>query len=166
MKKFKVLIAAIICALCICFAFAGCSAGSYVKNSFNCIISEYSSSQDSVVCSFEVKVKGDKTHYADYVITIKSKDGKTVRKYGYYSSLNEPVDGKVTVTRSFYVYPSSYGDEGYIVELSSLRIYSVERGDEAVGYAIGFGIVGGLILCGVTAYFVVDKLVLSKKKDN
>ena len=69
MKKFKVLIITIICALCLCFAFAGCSSGSFVKDSFECVISDYSSSEDKVVCSFEVKIKDNKDYDADYVIT-------------------------------------------------------------------------------------------------
>ncbi len=166
MKKFKVLIITIICALCLCFAFAGCSNGSYVKESFECRISDYTSSEDYVVCSFAVKIKDDKDYKADYVITVKSKNGKITRKYGYTSNLKEPVDGKVTVTRSFYVYPITYGDEGYIVELASVRVYPDNGEDKSVGYAIGFGVTGGVILCGVAVYFIVDKLVLSKKKDD
>ena len=166
MKKFKVLIITIICALCLCFAFAGCSSGSFVKDSFECVISDYSSSEDKVVCSFEVKIKDNKDYDADYVITKKSKDGKITEKFGYNISLSKPVDGKVTVTRSFYVYPIIYGDEGYIVELASVRVYPDNGEDKSVGYAIGFGVTGGVILCGVAVYFIVDKLVLSKKKDD
>mgnify|MGYP006990250509 CR=1 FL=1 len=46
MKKLKVLFVAIICAVCLCFALAGCSDGSYVKESFICEISEVDSSKD------------------------------------------------------------------------------------------------------------------------
>lgn len=166
MKKFKVLIITIICALCLCFAFAGCSSGSFVKDSFECLISDYTSSEDHVMCSFAVKIKDDKDYKVDYVITVKSKNGKITRKYGYTSNLKEPVDGTVTVTRSFYVYPIIYGDEGYIVELASVRVYPDNGEDKSVGYAIGFGVTGGVILCGVAVYFIVDKLVLSKKKDD
>ena len=166
MKKLKVLFVAIICAVCLCFALAGCSDGSYVKESFICEISEVDSSKDEIETSFAVKIKDDKDYKADYVITVKSKNGKITRKYGYTSNLKEPVDGKVTVTRSFYVYPITYGDEGYIVELASLRVYPDNGEDKSVGYAIGFGVTGGVILCGVAVYFIVDKLVLSKKKDD
>lgn len=163
MKKFKIIVLTVMCAFCLCFAFAGCSGGSYVKNSFDCEISEYGTSQDKIEISFEIKINDYQDYRADYVITIKSKDGKITDKYGYYRTLGKPVEGKVTVTDSLYIYRSDYGEDGYIVELASLRVYKNNREDKSVGYAIGFGVVGGLLLCGITAYFIADKLVLSKK---
>lgn len=165
MKKLKVLFAAIICAVCLCFALAGCSDGSYVKESFICEISEVDSSKDEIETSFAVKIKDDKDYKADYVITVKSKNGKITRKYGYTSNLKEPLNGKVIVTDWLYINRSDYGEDGYIVELTSLRIYPNNSEDKSVGYAIGFGVVGGVFLCGVTAFFLVDKLVFSKKED-
>lgn len=165
MKKLKVLFVAIICAVSLCFALAGCSDGSYVKKSFICEISEIDSSKDEIEISFAIKINNDKDYCADYVVTVKSKDGKKSSKHGYTKKLGEPLNGKVIVTDWLYINRSDYGEDGYIVELTSLRVYLNNGEDKSVGYAIGFGVTGGVILCGVTAFFIVDKLVFSKKED-
>lgn len=166
MKKIKILIVAIVCALCLCFSFAGCSEGTYVMGSFDCKISKYSAYEDKVQYSFDVNFNSDETYKADYIITVKSKDGKIIRKYGNTVSLGKPTDGQVTVSDTMRISRSTYGDGGYVVELTSLKVYPSNYEDKSIGYAIGFGVTGGLILCGITAYFIVDKLVLSKKKEN
>ena len=161
MKKFKIFITAIVCCICLCFGITGCTgSGAYVNNSL-----KYKGSSDSdywykINYSFEIIVNGDGDFDVDYVFTYTTKNGREVNK-SFTSSFVDCKKGDTKVVSGDFSISNSNYDADSEISLLITKIYPANYDDKSVDYAIGFGVAGGLILCGAIALFVVLK---AKKK--
>lgn len=159
MKKLKFLFIAIICCVCLCFAFAGCT-GKYVYNSYDYTALPSSDYWYRIEYSFEIGVTSDGDISVDYVLTYTTKDGREMKSKSTETFKDCKKGETKTVSNSFSISSSGY-DADSDITLSITKIYPANYDDKSVGYAIGFGVAGGLILGGVIALFVALK---SKKK--
>jgi len=168
MKKFKTFLITAVCAICLCFAFAGCSdGGNLVNGSFQFDISkaEYTDNKYEITYSFDAEIKSEGDYIIDYVITVIDKDGETTYSNAESESFSDCKENDtVKVSGYFYLDKKSLGD-GYEIYLSSVKVYRDDYKDKSIGYAIGFGVAGGVLLCGLITVFILDKKgKLTKRK--
>lgn len=169
MKKFKLFFAVLVCAIVSCPLFAGCFVkdATYIKDSFVCTYAYNSGSSWSYMSteySFYLNVGKKGTFYVSYVLKFYEDEIKednllsTVERTDDFTSEGNE-KRRIAGSRNINV------DSECKIKcvLSDIKVTRERKKDEFKAYAIGFGVVGGLLLCGITAYFIVDKLVLSKK---
>lgn len=163
MKKIKFFATVIACVVCLCVALTGCSGlGSYVYGSFNYKTALDGSYYD-INYNFSVDVAQEGDIEVDYVILIKDTDGKETYRY---TATKTFTDCKANTTKKIsarLTLDKEYFAEDYSVAIKDVKVYNSED-DSTLGYAIGFGVTGGLMLCAAIAAFAVCKI--KDKKEN
>ena len=162
MKKIKLFFITAICALCLCFALAGCANGdgTYVKDSFTTDTVHYLSSYKelSVSGSFEVRLNKAGEYTVEYDLCQTNANGTVVARATFSDTITKSTGtDKTEFTVSFY-HTISTSITNTTVKIDSVKITLVDAKPDYQGYAIGFGLVGGLLLGGLVAVFVLDKL--------
>lgn len=172
MKKIKLFMTVVLLAFCLCFAFTGCgSDGNLVEGSYKCNYVQSSSSY--IEYSFKVKVNHDGDYNVKVTLDLYGQDGNvadhgtknfnlTDCKANEYYSLSDLIYtggvkySKITLSSVEVTLKNKADDQ-------SGKLESSEKTSAKIGYAIGFGILGELLLGGLVAVFVLDKLGLLKK---
>ncbi len=173
MKRIKLFFAVVACALIMCPLFAGCISGGarYCEGSFDFSykVRSYESRPEKYLdidWLFCVDVKDAGEYKVTYDISIYGNDFSKENFIKTVSDLYEiQGDGREisTVTGSAFLEMENFSEPRLWIK--NVKITKVKNSDELKGYAIGFGVAGGVLLCGVTAYFIVEKTVISKRKE-
>lgn len=158
MKKLKFFcLSALMCLLCICFAACGKSAeGKYVDGSLEYDAKNYSFFV-SVDYSFQVELPTASIYDLSYKLTVTDNRGKIV----FNAMQKSTVRGLGKQTHSGYEsidFEEQVSDSAtFTVKVSDITLTKQKNEDEYASYAIGFGVTGGVLLIGATAYFIVTK---------
>ncbi len=164
MKKVKILFLTILAVL-ICFSCAGCARdGRYVQDSLEYDCNLYSSlNKITAIYSFKVELPNTEKYELSYGVFL---------YYGNREISSEQVTTTVKLNGKEAVEISEYWDITYsgsnIVEsglqvvVRDVRITPYKVDDSYSGYAIGYGVAGGLLLVVSTVIFIMSK---SKKND-
>lgn len=177
-KKLIISLLLVVCIVCLLGTLTACSSNSikYVASSFDYEVSYkvdegYSTDYSTIDCDFSFKIKSTATREFEikYVVAFKNADTGEVaftREYERSGSMNH---GETKTISEYYEYfyrtkyPQLWNNTA--LELVSVEINNVEThgvNELYDGYAIGFGIVSGLILIGLSVVLILDKV---KKKN-
>ena len=164
MKKFKIFIVGILCAICICPLAAGCSAGSYVANSFKYRV-EYNTVYNDHLVSYQFMVKLPKEgdYAVEYTLWIKDSSGNVIDKSNKTYDISSNGATSYRCMDKQYVFTSS---TSLVASISDVKIKKVDNKEDSGNYkalAIGFGVLGINLLGTVIALFVIDQK--GKKKN-
>ncbi|MBD5092664.1 MAG: hypothetical protein HDT36_04715 [Clostridiales bacterium] len=176
-KKLIICLLLVVCIVCLLSTLTACSSNSinYVESSFDYEVSykvdEYLTFDDSEIesdFSFKIKSTATREFEIKYVVAFKYSDTGEVaftREYERSGSMNHGETKTIYGFNSVYkrTYPQLWNNT--TLELVSVEINDVKtHGANELydGYAIGFGIVSGLILIGLSVVLILDKV---KKKN-
>lgn len=161
MKKIKLFITVVLCAFCLCFAFAGCAAdGAYIEGSFKVSHTYYSSYSQklTVDAEFEVKLEQAGEYTVEYELCQISSYGNVFARKACSNTITKSAEtNKTEFTVSVYESITT-SNTSETVKIENVKITLAEAKPDYYGYAIGFGLVGALLLGGLVAVFVLDKL--------
>lgn len=165
MKKIKIFLALIFSLACM-FSLVACGGnnGYYVQNSFEEKISYYSTLGDAIVSAeFQVYLPDKATYEISFTLKLYY-DDELIDQRSFTETRKS--SGKQTVNMFEYwsaddvgTYLSEYDFE---LRLSGLTAKPKSASSYYSGLAIGFGVVGGLMLVGITALYIY----LNKKNNN
>lgn len=161
MKKIKLFLITVVCALCLCFAFAGCATGgSYIENSFTINSATYYSYDKElhVSGSFDVKLNKAGEYTVEYELCQTDTKGKVIARETFSTTLTKSAEtNKTEFTVNLYKdIPTSNTSTN--VKIENVKVTLVDAKPDYYGYAVGFGLVGAMLLGGLVAVFVLDKL--------
>ena len=164
MKRFKVLLIALICSF-LCFSLAGCAQnGECLPNSLDSRISVYDFSESiSVSYSFGVTVPSTVSYEVKYNLTIYNGDQPIITD-NITKTISPSEDGTRTVQdyRDYDYNTTGISESNLRLSITDVTVTPKESDDEYQSYAIGFGTVGGAVLIAITVLFIV----LKKKENN
>ena len=161
MKKIKLFLITAVCALCLCFAFAGCATGGdYIKDSFPINYAEYYSYSQTlhVSGSFDVKLNKAGEYTVEYDICQTDTNGKVIARETYSTAITKSAETDKTEFTVSVIENIPTSNTSTNVKLENVKVTLNSATPDYYGYAIGFGLVGALLLGGLVAVFVLDKL--------
>ena len=176
-KKLIICLLLTLCIVCLLGALTACSSNSikYVDGSFDYDISYkddvgYSYDDSRVNSNFSFKIKSTATREFEikYIIAVKYSDTGEVaftEEYKKSGSINHGETKTISGYEGFYKRNYKQLWNNTTIELVSVEINNVEThgvNELYDGYAIGFGIVSGIILIGLSVVLILDKV---KKKN-
>ena len=169
MKKIKLFLVSVVCALCLCISFAGCSNGGaeYVENSFTATNFYYYDGLEELDFSYSFKVNLYQAggYTVKYDVCQTDSRGVVIARESCESTLTRSAETDKTeysISRSASLRTNN---SSQLVKLENVKITLDSTKKSSVPYAIGFGSAGGLLLCGLVILFILDKTgKLDKKK--
>lgn len=161
MKKIKLFITVALCAFCLCFAFAGCATdGAYVNGSFGAdYVQHYSYSNELHVSgSFEVELHKAGKYTVEYELCQNDTLGNTIAKIKGSEFITKNAETDKTAHTIYIDKYISTTSNSPAVTIRNVKVTLDSATPYYNAYAIGFGIAGALLLCGLVVIFVLDKL--------
>ena len=168
MKKLKLFLAALICVLCICPAFAGCSTDNaeYIEDSFAYNVDDYLGAlgKQPVDISFNLKIKKAGKYKVEYTLYGYDENDNNKWKQSYSKNVSCEVTDSYKVS-SYISVSTTAGTKK--VTIKDIKITEVK--DEALytDIALGLGISAAVLTVAVVTLFVLEKkgVIKSKKRE-
>lgn len=163
MKKIKLFLAGLLATLSafLCFGFASCKAqeGKFSERDVEYYFSVYPSLEDvSVSYSFKVFLPSNTAYEIEYEATVLAK-GSQVASETKKRTLTPNGEDVRTISEYWHdiLYIQGTNTSDYTLKIKNVTITPKKSDDTYIGYAIGFGTVGGAALIASVVLFIVLK---------
>ncbi|MDE6597202.1 MAG: hypothetical protein K2K60_01010 [Clostridia bacterium] len=164
MKKLKLFLASLICVLCICPAFAGCSTNNaeYVEDSFTYKLESYSYGTQWFDSSFELKIEEVGKYKVEYTLY---GDYSNETSYRWKLELSDEFKSEKTDSHkvSYYGYANT-NSPTLKITIKDIKITKLKDDSFYTDIALGLGISAAVLTVAVVTLFVLEKTGVIKTK--